>query len=101
MIILTIALKKACRTNDSLRSELCEQRSVTALITDVRTENARAMVTKRASSYAVFLSDSVFPTSGCMILIKEFRFDGDEDYARLLAEELCDKLNETPYQPGI
>lgn len=101
VIILTIALKRACRTNDKLRSRLCEQRSAIAMTTEVRTENAHAMVEKRASSYAVFLFDSVLPNWDHMILIKEFRFDGDEEYARLMAEELCDKLNETPYQPEI
>lgn len=98
LIILGMALKSACRTNDSLQEQVCEQRSALAMATEIRTDNAHARVEKRVSSYAVFLYDDILSGWEHPILIKEFRIDDDEDYARLMAEELCDKINESPYR---
>lgn len=93
---------KINQTNNSLRIQLYEQRSCITLAMQVRDRTAaKAQVIKRISSYAVIIIDSNLPCWSSEILIKEYDINDDETYARLLAEELCDKINESPYEPSI
>lgn len=91
---LILLLRRVIKTNRSLRTQLYEQRSAIAIAMEVRTGKAHARLVRREASFGVVMHDPMLPYWISSILVKDFPFDDDEAYARLLAEELVEQIND-------
>ena len=64
-------------------------------VKDIHTGKVKYAIEELRNSYLVYYTTDNTEYSGVSYNVKEYPFDSDtKDYARLLAEELCEKLNE-------